>query len=531
MRARIKSSAAASWASGALAVVVMLGVTGCGGGSPQAHSASGTVQNIPSPHIRQPPPRAHDRRPNIVFVLTDDLSRDLVPYMNKLSALKRHGLTFRNYFVSDSLCCPSRASIFTGDFPHNTGVFTNTGADGGIRAFWKHNDQRSVFNLALYKAGYRTAMMGKYLNGYLSHRHSPVPATYVPAGWSEWDVAGWGYPEYHYTLNQNGTLHHYGSAPRDYMTSVLTRLGVSFVNQAQSSRRPFFLELATFSPHAPYVPAPRDAHRFPGLKAPHPPNWNRLPTNPPSWLQGHPPLSAVKRLRINRAFRRRVQDVQSIDRLIAAIERAVARQHLSRNTYFVFSTDNGYHTGEYRLVPGKLTAFDTDIRVPLIVAGPGVRPGSSTAAMAENIDLASTFTSLAGIPFSSDGQSLTPLFKGGLAPPDWRDAILVEHHGPDYAERDPDRQNFDSGNPPSYEAMRTKDFLYVEYANGQREFYDLRTDPYELDNVVGNLSTQMLARLHIALQRLQDCHGGLACRKAEHLPAQFISQVAADSKT
>ncbi|HET9125105.1 MAG TPA: sulfatase [Solirubrobacteraceae bacterium] len=509
-----------------------LAQTRSGPSIPPTQQAPAPGQGVTSPHVPQPPPRAHDSRPNIVFILTDDLSQDLVPYMHRLSALKRHGLAFRNYFVSDSLCCPSRATIFTGNFPHDTGVFTNADQGGGIDAFWRHHDESHVFNLALYRAGYRTAMMGKYLNGYLEGGgYSPVPATYVPAGWSNWDVAGWGYPEYHYTLNQDGTLHRYGGGPRNYLTNVLQRLGVGFINHAAAGRRPFFLEMATFTPHFPYVPAPRDAHRFPGLSAPHPPNWNRLPTHPPSWLQGHPPLSARKIRRIDYAFRRRAQDVQSIDRLLGALEGAVARHHLSRRTYFVFSSDNGYHTGEYRLLPGKLTAFDTDIRVPLIIAGPGIWPGSTTPALAENTDLASTFTSLAGTRFSCDGHSLTPLLRGGPTPHGWRDAVLVEHHGPATSRHDPDRQNFDSGNPTTYEAIRTPGFLYVEYRNGQREFYDLRSDPYELRNVVGNISPSGLARLHAALTRLRHCHTGRSCWRAEHLPTRFLAEVTADSRS
>jgi N-acetylglucosamine-6-sulfatase len=129
-------------------------------------------------------------RPNIVFVLTDDLSMDLLRYMPHVQGMERRGLTFTNYFVSDSLCCPSRASIFTGDFPHNTHIFRNIGRHGGFKAFQGHGDGRRSFALALSSAGYRTAMMGKYLNGYLQRANGPPTADrdYVPAGWSEWDV-------------------------------------------------------------------------------------------------------------------------------------------------------------------------------------------------------------------------------------------------------------------------------------------------------------------------------------------------------
>jgi arylsulfatase A-like enzyme len=458
------------------------------------------------------------RRPNIVFVLTDDLSMDLLPYMPQVQALRSRGESFSDYFVSDSLCCPSRSSIFTGDFPHDTGVFTNVGSDGGIGAFYAHGDQNRAFNVVLQAAGYRTAMMGKYLNGYLQGpTRSPVPDTYVPPGWSQWDVAGFAYPEFDYELNQDGSLHHYGRAPRAYLTDVLARKGTQFVDHSMEQHRPFFIELATFAPHAPYTPAPRDAGSFPGLKAPRPKSFNVMPRNAPSWLADHPRLGPTKQARLNRAFRRRVQSVQAVDAMLARIQRALKRHGQLGNTYIVFSSDNGYHTGEYRLMPGKLTAFDTDIRVPLIVAGPEIKAGTRSPAMTENVDLAKTFEAMAGTSSPSDGHSLMSLLEAPK-PRHWRTAILVEHHGPDMdATADPDAQPAISGNPTTYEAMRTKRFLYVEYRDGEREYYDLGRDPRELNNIAGTLTAAELGRLHEQLTRLEGCHGGGQCWAAAHV--------------
>jgi N-acetylglucosamine-6-sulfatase len=513
----------AALAAAVAAAVVVLAVTALGGSGP-GHVASPPANatgapGAPSLGTTTTPagsPSASGR-PNIVFVLTDDLSMDLLRFMPEVQALQQRGMTFDNYFVSDSLCCPSRSSIFTGDFPHDTGVFTNTGPHGGIGAFYDHDDENHTFNLALQRAGYRTAMMGKYLNGYLEGPHrSPVPSTYVPPGWSQWDVAGWGYPEFNYRLNENGTLHYFGHAPRDYLTDVITRRGVKFIDSSAHSGRPFFLELATFAPHTPYVPAPRDAHAFPGLQAPRPPSFDTLPLNAPAWLADRPPLTDEQLARIDRAFRRRAQDVLSVDRMISRIELALQRHNLLSNTYIVFSSDNGLHTGEYRLLPGKLTAFDTDIHVPLVVAGPGVPPGASTDAMTENVDLADTFAEMGGTSMSTDGHSLMPLLSG--APPQgWRNVILVEHRHPISTNADPDEQGPPSGNPPSYEAMRTKQYLYVEYDDGEREFYDLQNDPYELDNLASSLSTDQLDQLHAELLGLQQCHGAVSCWAAGHV--------------
>jgi arylsulfatase A-like enzyme len=214
--------------------------------------------------------------PNVVFILTDDLSMNLLRFMPHVQDMEHRGMTFTNYFVSDSLCCPSRSSIFTGEFPHNTHVFSNFGPGGGFRAFYAHGDQRHTFASALQRSGYVTGMMGKYLNGYMDvggvatdgARTHVVRPTYVPPGWSDWNVAGWGYPEFNYRMNENGTLRDYGNQPDDYLTDVLTRRGVGFIDRASAERRPFFLQLATFAPHSPYVPAPRDATDFPGLKVP-----------------------------------------------------------------------------------------------------------------------------------------------------------------------------------------------------------------------------------------------------------------------
>src|SRR6266545_5678914 len=164
-------------------------------------------------------------RPNVVFVLTDDLSWNLVAHMPQVQRLQADGLTFNHYTVTDSLCCPSRSSILTGRFPHDTGVFTYGGADGGFDYFHDHGEEGQTFATALQASGYRTAMMGKYLNGYQPADTQGGPRPYVPAGWSEWDVGGNGYPEFNYNLNENHTVVHYGNQPQDYLTDVVAGKG------------------------------------------------------------------------------------------------------------------------------------------------------------------------------------------------------------------------------------------------------------------------------------------------------------------
>jgi arylsulfatase A-like enzyme len=452
-----------------------------------------------------PPPGP---RPNFVFVLTDDLSLNLISHMPHVQALQRAGSTMSHYYVVDSLCCPSRAAIFTGQYPHDNGVFTNKGSDGGYDAYNRNGDPRKSFAVALQKAGYQTALMGKYLNGYSS-------ADGVAPGWDEWDATGNGYAEFNYSLNQGGTQRYYGHSAKSYLTDVISARAQSFIGSATSSGKPFMLEIATFAPHKPYTPAPRYAHAASQVAYPKTSAYNRLPTNPPSWLENQPALTPNREHEIAVAYRKRVEADLSVDDMIGNLEAELQVTGAAGNTYFVFSSDNGYHMGEYRLLPGKQTAFDTDIHVPLIVSGPGVPAGKVIGQLASNIDLNPTFETLARLPVpaGADGHSLAQLWHG-RHPPDWRQAILIEHHGPDDSAGDPDRQNYLSGDPPSYEAVRTATALYVRYVSGEQEYYDTARDPLELDNIAAQGVPVALSK---ALTALQSCHGGVSCWAAAHL--------------
>jgi arylsulfatase A-like enzyme len=450
-----------------------------------------------------------DGRPNILFVLTDDLSMNLLPYMPHVQALERQGTSFNNYYVVDSLCCPSRAAIFTGLYPHNDGVFSNHSPDGGYDAYnLNHNPEKS-FGVALKNAGYYTGFMGKYLNEY-------QPTDRPAQGWDEWDVAGNGYAEYNYQLNENGYLHTYGRAPSDYLTNVLASKAVQFVRRAQYTGKPFALEVATFAPHRPATPAPMDARSFPDLVAPESPSFDVKPTNALPWLAGLPPLSPTDIANINKGFEARVESVLAVDRMIGQLERTLAATNQLSNTYIVFSSDNGYHMGEHGLTPGKQTAFTSDIKVPLVVAGPGVPAGGTVEAMSSSIDLAPTFLQIghAEPAAEQDGVSLLDLWHGASPPADWQRAVLVEHHGPVDGSNDPDVQPFRAGNPPSYEAMRTAQQLYVEYDTGDREYYDLTTDPDELHNIYSSLAVDQQRSLHQDLAALSTCHGAAECQQA-----------------
>jgi len=353
-------------------------------------------------------------------------------------------------------------------------------------------------------------MLGKYLNGYQPAKHRVAP------GWSEWDVAGNGYPGFNYDLNQNGKVVHYASQSADYMTDVLSSAAVNFIKQ-QTADAPFAIEIATFAPHAPYTPAPRDANAFPGLRAPRGPAFNAAPdADAPKWLAGLPALSEIEVAMIDNDYRKRAQSVLAIDAMIGELQQAAAAIGAADNTYFVFSSDNGYHMGEHRMMPGKMTAYDTDIHVPLIVTGPGVAAGRTVEEITQNVDLCPTFTELgfAPAPARVDGRSLAPLLHGER-PEGWRTLALVEHRGPVRNLADPDLPGPRSGNPTTYEAIRTATALYVEYADGEKEYHDLASDPHELRNTYASLPADRKSALHAALDAVQNCHDAASCRAAE----------------
>lgn len=441
-----------------------------------------------------------DTRPNIVFVLTDDLTVNLLRFMPNVRALQRSGTTFGNHFVVDSLCCPSRAAIFTGKYPHHTGVFTNTGPDGGYKAYNRYGNPRESFAVALHRAGYRTGFFGKYLNGYA--------ARYPGArGWDDWHATGRrGYYGYNYRLRDNGSITRHGNRPADYLTEVLSRKASAFIKRSADSGKPFMMEVATFAPHWPAIPAPRDVGKLRGLRAPRAASFNKRVKNTPRWLSTVPAISARTFPRLDRVFRKRALSVLAVDRMVGRLRQQLRRSGVANNTYVVFSSDNGYHIGQHRLRRGKQTAFDHDIKVPLIVAGPGVPVGRKRSVMTSSIDLCPTFEAIgkAKIGRGVDGVSLLPLWHG-RHPKTWRHAVLIEHHNSDGRRTsDPDYQTALHGDPPDYEAVRTTRALYVEYGDGEREYYNLKRDPAELTNRAQTAPRYRIARLHRLLKRLKN---------------------------
>jgi N-acetylglucosamine-6-sulfatase len=456
-----------------------------------------------------PPPKAV--RPNIVFVLTDDLSPNLVQYMPNVQRMRGQGVSFSKFFVTDSACCPSRATIFTGKLPHNTGVLRNVPPNGGYQSFKENGNESTTYAVSLQKAGYRTAMMGKYLNGY------PTEKGGIPPGWSEWYATDLGYYQYDYVLNENGRAVRYGNSPGVYLNDVITRKGVDFVNRAAKSGQPFMLQLSTFTPHPPFVPAPRHARAFPNLAAPRAPGFDEPDVaDKPRWLRSLPRLTTSDIALIDSRFQKRAQAVLAVDEMIGEVRKALAANKVDRDTYIVFSSDNALHMGEHRLVGGKMAAYDSDTRVPFIVTGPGVPAGGTVNRLAQNTDIYATFLDLARVPVppQHDGRSLAPFIQGKQVN-GWRGGVLIQHAGPVDNPSDPDRPERKGENPPSYRAVRTAEELYVEYDYGDREYYDMRQDPHQLHNAARSPATaRRQAELSRLLRSLEQCAEG-TCRTAD----------------
>lgn len=468
----------------------------------------------------------HLAKPNIIFILTDDLDADLLEFMpNVKSLLAAQGVTFSNFFVNVSLCCPSRANILRGQYAHNSQILTNRPPTGGFETFYKLGEENSTVAPWLHAGGYRTGYFGKYLNGY----PAGTSPTYIPPGWDEWysPAAGNPYSNFNYVMNENGKLVRYGSRAEDYLTDVVARKSVDFIERAVAEGQPFFIHLALYVPHSPATPAPRHAHLFTNAQLPRPPSFNEADvSDKPQYIRNRPPLTDQQIAQMEDLYRKRLQSLQAVDEMIAGFIETLQALGQLENTYIFFTSDNGFHMGEHRLNSGKQTAYEEDIRVSLIVRGPGVPAGQVLEHLTGNIDLAPTFAELGGAPAPDfvDGRSLMPVLRGTPPTEDtWRQGFLIEHWNqqrretfytegvwepPDPMERDQAQQ----WAIPEFAAIRTKDYLYVEYVTGERELYDLRADPYQLESLHARADPALLQSLSAQLARLKAC-AGASCQE------------------
>ena len=425
-----------------------------------------------------------NNHPSIVVILTDDQRWDQLWSMPHVQqSLVERGVTFKNAFVVNSLCCPSRASILTGGYSHTTGVYSNNPPHGGFDSF--RPDEHSTVATWLQKAGYTTALVGKYLN----HYGAAGRAGYIPPGWSRWIALAIDTVKYYdYPLNVDGTIEHFHHRPQDYSTDVLTNRAVNVIHKTKG---PLFLYYATSAPHGPAHPDPRDVNRFPNLKPYRPPNYNEQDvSDKPAWVRSLPLMSSAREAAIDAFRRRQLQSLVEVDRSVGRIVQALADTHRLRNTMIVFTSDNGIAEGEHRWA-GKKDAYEESIRVPMVIRyDPMGTAQRSDTHLVLNIDLAPTFAALAGVGApNADGRSLLPLIDRSST--SWRSDFLVEHLK-------------DAVAPiPTFCAVRNEQYLYVVYGTGEEELYDLSQDPYELQNVASDPSeTVTLEQMRMRTKQL-----------------------------
>jgi len=428
------------------------------------------------------PARAATPRPNVVVILTDDQRADGADRMPVVqSALAAHGVKFTNAFVSNSLCCPSRATLLTGRYSHTTQVWSNRPPFGAWVAFRALGAERRTIAMTLRASGYRTAYVGKYLNGYVG--------TTVPPGWDDWRAFTWGWGYFRYRLNVNGRLVRYGDRPDEYSTDVLGRMAARFIRARRGSRQPFLLLFAPAAPHNPVVPAPRHADALPDLGNFDPPSVGEDLSDKPAYIRrsAHPSDWVVAEFR-----RRQYRTLLAVDEAVGRIVAALRATRKLRDTVVIFTSDNGVEWGEHGFPAArKSVPHEGSIRVPLIVRyGRLSRDRRTDAHLVTNADLAPTIGALARVDHRADGRSMVPLLQG--REPRWRRAFLVENQGGETA----------SAGIPTYCGVRTEHALYVVYATGERELYDLENDPFELENGAGNSSSGQTERRLLELTRL-----------------------------
>jgi len=414
------------------------------------------------------PARAATSRPNIVIIMTDDQRWDTVNprYMPRLVRRMVPGanaLVFRNAFVSNPLCCPSRVTILTGTYSDATGVYSNDGSftgplgtgGGGFLSFDDDPAVHPTIATDLHDAGYRTALVGKYLNGYPNEHWA-----YTPPGWDRWFSVQTG-AYYDYWAAADGLHRHFGTDPADYSTRILTGRARSFVSKAATSGEPFFLYFAPTAPHGPAVPYPADVDRFDADVASYqqPASVGEPDvSDKPMFIQNRKWSPAIQ-ARHDRFHAAQLDTIYGVDRAVATLWDA-----LPDNTVVLFMSDNGFEWGEHRWV-GKVVPYNESIRVPMILATKGmVAPAADPSRIVVNVDVRATLEAYAG---------LAPVTMGE----DWNDPTWSR---PGF----PLESWANGGHVPTYCGVRTADRLYVRYATGEEELYDEQADPLELTNLV-----------------------------------------------
>jgi arylsulfatase A-like enzyme len=528
-----------------------------------------------------PPAAAAAQRPSFVVIQTDDQTLDelyagfgeprLLAMPNTLRLLAKRGMTFNRYYVSYPLCCPSRVTLLTGRYAHNNGVKGNVQPNGGyfgfaFRAAYTHN-----LAVWLQGAGYRTIHVGKFLNGYGDEPYSSGKE--VPPGWSAWHTvlnADTAHYYYGYTLNDNGQIdgpfgdsgswdtREYGvrddvgcpfapanGLPCYYETDTLTGIAKQEL-EGTSPEQPFYLQLDYTAPHGDFrkpagpEPAPRHYGWFEGAPYPHERSQGFDEGNvndKPRFIREAPYLSLSDIHTYRVYYDKQLEALRSVDDGVKEIVDTLGSLHRLRNTYVIFTSDNGFFFGEHRLLGGKFLAYEPSTHLPFLIRGPGIKPNSQSNEIVGNTDIAPTVLELAGAKAdkSIDGRSLVPflhdpglttlrpfLFESFVETDDVEAAGAIDQPGP---QSRPESKRAGAtasllAPPKDYEGILLGPYKYIAWPDGEKELYDLEKDPYELHNIVRvpNYFPVRNFLHHELLNRLEDCVGRTCREEAARVP-------------
>ena len=412
-----------------------------------------------------------DNRPNIVVILTDDQDTSSLRVMKQTRRLLvRKGVKFNRHYATFPLCCPSRASYLTGQFSHNHGVRGNRQPEGGFLEL----DDSATAAVSMRAAGYKTAWIGKFLNGYGNYaRGNPDD---IPDGFNRF-YAGLTSRMYDWVVNDDGEIRRLPKSDQNYQTDVYTRQSKRFMRAKLRRGKPFFLTIAPLAPHGEPKrdavpnprPAPRHANKFTHAKLPHPASFNEKDvSDKPLFIRRQNRLDIAKRRKVRDRYRSRLASLLAVDDMVHAVVRELRRGGELDNTWIIFTSDNGYSLGEHRHT-GKTLLYEESAKVPMIVRGPGVPRGATHSEPTANIDLMPTILQLgdASAQAPVDGVSVRSVARnpgaetGRVLLLENRNSAGVQDGRYSYLEHDTD----DDGQVDEY------------------EFYDLKTDRAQMDNL------------------------------------------------